>query len=242
MKAGPVKLAPPYPYTERAAYVRFMSAHWTVWSERVRNEFGLIPARRQDDLGGLLEVTFRQLFDFRSIDSFLHMLAQRLDKRSAGYLRRVVRLPPGRPQAQKLIDDFRQRNLDLIQGLGDEHIKDLRETFRKATALGTWHEEIAKDINARLGVGLSRATLIARDQTNKLNSQMQVLHQTAAGVESFVWSTSKDGAVRPSHRALEGQTFSYASPPIVDGEVALPGQPVQCRCTPIPVIPLFAVA
>jgi len=39
-----------------------------------------------------------------------------------------------------------------------------------------------------------------------------------------------DERVRDSHADMEGQVCRFDDPPIVDGEPANPGEPVQCRC------------
>ncbi len=59
-----------------------------------------------------------------------------------------------------------------------------------------------------------------------------------AGITQYTWSTSKDERVRPSHAELEGEQFSYDDPPEVDGEPANPGEPILCRCVPLPVLDL----
>ena len=78
----------------------------------------------------------------------------------------------------------------------------------------------------------SRAELIARDQTLKLNGAITKARQTSAGVNSYTWNTSHDDRVRESHAALDGQIISWDAPP----EAGHPGEDFQCRCVPIPVI------
>jgi SPP1 gp7 family putative phage head morphogenesis protein len=75
----------------------------------------------------------------------------------------------------------------------------------------------------------SRAILIARDQTTKLHAALDKARQTAARVKSYCRSTSQDERVRPSHAELDGKTLSWDDPPVVDDEVANPGEPIQCR-------------
>jgi SPP1 gp7 family putative phage head morphogenesis protein len=111
-------------------------------------------------------------------------------------------------------------------------------------------EEIRNRIQARMNVVRSRAELIARDQTLKLYGQIQEERQTQAGIEEYVWSTSLDERVRgnPSgiypkshgnHWKLEGKTFRWDDPPVVDpttGRKEHPGGDFQCRCAAIPVL------
>jgi len=84
-----------------------------------------------------------------------------------------------------------------------------------------------------------RAATIARDQIGKLNGEMNQLRQTNLGVRRYRWSTSQDERVRDGHRKLNGTIQLWAKPPVVDertGERGHPGQPIQCRCSAIPII------
>jgi len=62
--------------------------------------------------------------------------------------------------------------------------------------------------------------------------------QTAAGVSRYEWSSSADERVRPRHRELDGQTFSWDDPPVTndDGDTNHPGEDYQCRCIAVPVL------
>jgi SPP1 gp7 family putative phage head morphogenesis protein len=224
------KRPPPDPRTERAAYVRFMASHWAVWADRVR----ALPGVRNDAAGDLIDVEFGRVFDRRAIETFMRRIGRAVDRRVDRYLRKVVKLPATTFDPTGAVDGFVARNVDLITNLGADNAAKIRELVQNANATGQRHEELAPLIEHAIDVGKSRALLIARDQTTKLNGELQAAHQQAAGVRRFRWSTSKDDAVRPSHKVLEGSTFEWSSPPIVDGEPAIPGQPIQCRCTAIP--------
>ena len=110
-----------------------------------------------------------------------------------------------------------------------------RQILDDVENIGLRVEDLAELIGERVDVSLSRATLIARDQTLKLNGALNALRQTEAGVESYTWSTSRDERVRESHAELEGETFSWDDAP----EPGHPGEDIQCRCVAIPVIAEF---
>jgi SPP1 gp7 family putative phage head morphogenesis protein len=78
----------------------------------------------------------------------------------------------------------------------------------------------------------NRTKLIARDQVSKLNGQLSQVRQTSIGVEEYIWRTSRDERVRPSHRRNEGKRFKWNEPP----PTGHPGTAVQCRCTAEPVL------
>ena len=77
------------------------------------------------------------------------------------------------------------------------------------------------------------ARRIARDQVNKAVGQFSRMRQTDVGVTRYVWRTSLDERVRPTHADLEGTEQSWDAAP-VDGH---PGEAIQCRCRAEPVIP-----
>lgn len=115
-------------------------------------------------------------------------------------------------------------------GLSDKACGEIGAVVRAGFEAGTRHEAIARDIEQRLGVARSRAVLIARDQTNKLNGQLSADRQIDAGVTHYVWSSARDERVRPTHIALEGQVVAWSDPP-PEGH---PGAPIQCRCVAVP--------
>jgi len=126
----------------------------------------------------------------------------------------------------------RAENVDLVVKAGRAYADSVREIFDDPENDGLRVEELAAKLKERGDVSESRAELIARDQTLKLNGALTEIRQTNAGIASYVWSTSLDERVREEHAALEGQTFAWSSPP----EPGHPGQDYQCRCIAVPVI------
>lgn len=126
----------------------------------------------------------------------------------------------------------RDRNIQLIENAHRAYSQQVRDVIEDPGTFGMRVEEIQARIQERGNVSESRAELIARDQTLKLNSQITATRQMRAGVERYTWSTSQDERVREEHAALEGEVFDWTSPP----EVGHPGQDFQCRCVAIPVV------
>lgn len=223
-----------------------MRGLWEVWRTIVLADLDLRrTGARSDAIEDELREEFGKLFSRDRLGSFLTELGVDSNSSVARYVQRLmtsagVRVRREFAPPKDLIDAFRTRNLSLIKSLGDEHVRQLQTTLATLQNEGAPVDTIRNAIVERLNIGGRRAMLIARDQTNKLNAELQATQQQAAGITKFVWSTSHDEAVRDSHRALDGRTFEYANPPIVDGEPALPGEPIQCRCQALPVIDLFA--
>lgn len=131
-------------------------------------------------------------------------------------------------------DVFTERNVSLIKNLSADAYGQVQSVVTSGIQAGTRSKDLAQQIMERLDVAESRAQLIARDQVLKFNGELAKTRQGAAGITSFTWYSSLDQRVRPSHRALHGQVFAWAALPVVDGQQASPGSPVQCRCIALP--------
>lgn len=150
----------------------------------------------------------------------------------------LVVSPQMLPDLAALSAEWSLTNARLITVMGDEVLTDLAARLRDEWARGSRWEDIQALVQDRLGVGRSRAELIARDQVLKLNSDMTQERHRAVGVTRYKWSSSRDERVRPEHRALEGTIHKWTEPPLVDartGARAHPGVHFQCRCVSLPV-------
>lgn len=146
---------------------------------------------------------------------------------------RVIGIRPGLDLGlESEIAKRRDENIQLVVKAGRSYAEDVRKVFSAPENVGLRVEELKAQLQERGDVSESRAELIARDQTLKVNGAITEIRQRAAGVDRYVWSTSLDERVRPEHAALEGQTFSWDSPPAVGH----PGEDFQCRCVAVPVI------
>jgi SPP1 gp7 family putative phage head morphogenesis protein len=100
---------------------------------------------------------------------------------------------------------------------------------------------IAEQIRASGEVTKSRAILIARTEIARTASVLTEVRAKAAGIEYYVWETSKDSAVRPGHRDMQGKVCRWDDPPVVNENGRMirhhPGRIWNCRCYPRPVLP-----
>jgi SPP1 gp7 family putative phage head morphogenesis protein len=259
-KPGLVRARPPGVPLEEAEYARRLEALLRAWYDQVetiaRGEVRRGDAAREDasKFEEQIRAAYEALVRASGLAEYIARAAGRIVEKQSAYVERVTKIPPAGNIAgrQALIENFRQENLSLITGMGDDQIQEIADIIRPAQAIGQRWEEIAPDLEKRLGVGVNRARLIARDQTNKFNGSMQKITQESAGIQEYTWSTSKDFAVRgrpggvyedskENHWKLEGKTFRWNAPPIIPGtsERAHPGERIQCRCVAIPRIPLF---
>lgn len=127
----------------------------------------------------------------------------------------------------------RDWSVRLVEDALRDYAADVRDIFGDPSLdFGERWETMRDALLERGSVSLSRANLIARDQTLKLNGAITQTTQQAAGVDRYIWTTSRDERVRKAHIALDKQVFSWAAPP----EPGHPGQDYQCRCIAMPIL------
>jgi SPP1 gp7 family putative phage head morphogenesis protein len=129
-------------------------------------------------------------------------------------------------QIAPAIDLAVQGNVALIKGLSDDVAKRVETTIIDLVTRGASTKEISKALTDIGGFTKGRAQLIAITEANKFNGQLNRIRQEQAGVTRYTWSTARDNRVRPSHRAREGQTYRWDTPP-AGGP---PGSEPRCRC------------
>jgi len=137
---------------------------------------------------------------------------------------------------KKQIDICIRRNVELIKTIPKDYFNEIESIVRKGIDEKSTFHSIREELLRINGKNEYRARLIARDQTAKFNLQLNQARQEDLGIEEYMWSTSQDERVRPSHAAKEGKIFKWANPPLDTGH---PGEDVQCRCEAIPVIKGF---
>lgn len=125
------------------------------------------------------------------------------------------------------INSYVKENVSLITKMENDLLSQVEETIQRNVRQGATAPRIAREIEGRTGVAKSRARLIARDQTGKLNGQLTQLRQEDIGIDSYTWRTSEDERVRSTHRAHDDKKYKWNSPPSGTGH---PGQDYQCRC------------
>jgi len=192
---------------------------------------------------GWLELALGETVTTGNIEAVTLANGARTDRWVTRELRRVLgidpRLDPGTALALR---QWNLLNANLIEsgirGAWDgvrlrPLLSDVAHVVEQAHMQGVRVEVLASDLVERFGVSNSRAQLIARDQVLTLNSQLNRSKQQSAGIREYRWSTSRDERVRESHQDLDGQTFSWD----VGSPEGHPGEPVNCRCTAIPIIP-----
>lgn len=135
-----------------------------------------------------------------------------------------------------------QQNIDYIKSIDEETLRRIRDAMATEIIGTSERKELTKVLSATLEkiskVEKNHAVLIGRDQVGKLYGRIEEYQQRQLGIDEYKWVTAGDERVRPSHRALSGQTFSWKKPP-PEGH---PGYPIQCRCIADPIIDIDKIA
>jgi SPP1 gp7 family putative phage head morphogenesis protein len=138
-----------------------------------------------------------------------------------------------------VIDAHVKENVDLIKSIPKEYFQRVQNVVLEGISDGLSSGTIAKQLLTQgkdaknigvLGITQRRAKIIARDQTAKLNGQVNSKRQQNLGITDYKWRTSKDNRVRHAHRELEGVQFSWKDPSNRPPDGLDPGQPILCRC------------
>lgn len=132
-------------------------------------------------------------------------------------------------ELQEYIEVVSMRNAGLIKGLSEDLVKSVRLKVVNSAINGRSASQLRSELKKLLKISDNRAKLIARDQTAKFNSDLNRIRHEQAGIEKYIWRTSKDERVRSRHQKLEGKEYSYGQKTGAE-EGLPPGQPIQCRC------------
>ena len=145
------------------------------------------------------------------------------------------------------IDDFTANeiaknyteNLDFwIKNWTEQEIIKMRNVVGQMSINGKSIKTIEDYITKEFGIAQRKARFLARNESAIASTSYLVAKYQAEGFESFMWHTNIDGRERPLHKQLNGKTFRFDNPPIIDertGERGLPSQTYNCRCSFSPI-------
>ena len=148
-------------------------------------------------------------------------------------------------QEQGLEDVIRlaaKENVALIKSLPVEMLdkmeKIVADAFLSGSGTPEIHRFLLENLTGEEASVKRRAYLIANDQSRKIFQAINVKKFKDLGVKKFVWR-HVPGSMYPRimHQELNGKTFSFDDPPIIDkkGTRGFPAQLPNCRCIMTPV-------
>ena len=141
-------------------------------------------------------------------------------------------------------------NVALINSIKNEYIQDVGKVIRDNVLNGERSTRLITEIKERGQVTESRAKLIARTETSKVNAQITQLRAESLGAKTYVWSASMDERTRTDHKAMDGKLCRWDDVTVysdddgktwkkrssIGGVEINPGEIWNCRCTSMPIV------
>ncbi len=162
--------------------------------------------------------------------------------------KRVIGVDPiaKEPGLGEALDIYSAYNVNKITTLSHDYFNDIQDTVFRGLQSGTSNRSIVKEVQASIDKtgesSVANAKLIATDQIQKLNGDLDRKRQQSNGGNRYYWQTRRNGVVRnknnsngySDHAQLEGAVFEWGNPPITvfkgkrAGERNEPGQDINC--------------
>lgn len=195
---------------------------------------------------------FTQLFSFKSkplaetmvegqADASERTLHSSLKQLSGGLSLKTGIVPKGMEEVAKASIS---ENVSLIKSIPAQYFKNVEGAVYRSITTGRGMADLLPEIRKYDGQTERRAKNLALDQTRKAYNQINKRRMEAVGVKKFEWIHSYGGQKpRHSHMAIDGKIFSFenleseqAALGVPPEDRGLPGHPINCRCTMVPVI------
>ncbi len=130
-------------------------------------------------------------------------------KRIFDLLRREMAGPVG-AQMQMLVSHHAKLIRTIPQGLA----QDVASQIATRQMRGERSETIAKDIRKRFpAITRSRIAMLARTEVASTATSITEARAKNLSLPAYLWDTSQDSRVRPSHRLMEGVICLWSDPP-----------------------------
>ena len=132
---------------------------------------------------------------------------------------------------------LRAEQVALITSLPVHAAQRVQNLAQQAFSGGQRSKTLIDEIMRTGEVTKARATTIARTEVARAASNFTEARAKHIGSEGYIWRTSRDADVRPSHKKMEGKYVAWNSAPTLDGLTGHAGCLPNCRCYPEPIIP-----
>ena len=146
--------------------------------------------------------------------------------------REVLRAP--RDSIIKTLVDLQ---IDLIKSIPIDAAVRVNKLALEAVENGQRASSIIEEIMRSGQVAKSRAMLIARTEISRTAATLSQSRAQSIGSSGYIWRTSRDGDVRPSHKEMQGKFVAWNDPPTLDNLTGHAGCLPNCRCWAEIIIP-----
>jgi SPP1 gp7 family putative phage head morphogenesis protein len=199
-----------------------------------------------------LTAKFQALFNFKAGDlaesmvsgaaavskSSLHTSLKQL---SGGLSLKTGVVPKGMEDVSKALI---AENVSLIKSIPQQYFKDVTGSVMRSITVGRGIADLLPEIKKYQGQTERRAKNLSLDQTRKAYNSINKQRMQSIGVKQFEWVHSGGGQKpRESHLKIAGHIFDFenlesqqAALGVPKEDQGIPGYPINCRCTMLPVI------
>lgn len=146
--------------------------------------------------------------------------------------------------SKKTIKDIAENytnNMQLyITKFAQKRIPDMRKKVMIAVLAGYREDYVMDMLQKEYKVAKDKAKFLAQNETSILMAHLKKNLYKEMGFTHFRWHAIMDAKVREEHAHLNGTTWEFDNPPIIDertGQKGLPGETYNCRCGLTPVNP-----
>jgi SPP1 gp7 family putative phage head morphogenesis protein len=151
------------------------------------------------------------------------------------------------PWLERQLKKCALQNVKSIVSLPANTLDEVAEIIENCLRQGIQYEDVANKIKNTLDITYEHALSIARNQTMMLNSSLTRLRQEELGITEYVFQSSGDERVRPSHAIMDGKTCKWSDPTVYKNKgkwvkrppetcLSHPGTEENCRCIARPVL------
>ncbi len=145
------------------------------------------------------------------------------------------------PRMRAIVEAATQASVGLIVRIPERFLGAVQTQVMTAITTGEGLSELVPYLTKKYKGDVRHAHLTALDQIRKVSESVNATRLQSLGVEEYVWiATGGERYPRKlHHEKLNGRTFRYDDPPVIDertGERGKPGDAINCRCRARPVV------
>lgn len=129
-------------------------------------------------------------------------------------------------------------NVGLIKSIPSQYFDKVEGIVLRNYALGRDLDSMVKELKSLYPAASHRASLIARDQSNKANSVVNRTRSLELGITQAKWLHSHAGRnPRHDHVKANGTIYNIEEGCKISGEYIQPGWMINCRCVARSILP-----
>lgn len=133
-----------------------------------------------------------------------------------------------------------EENVGLIRSIPAEYLHDVQAQVWQSVKSGHDLGTLTDNLYSKYDITFKRASLIARDQSNKAKAVIEKVRRQQMGIKQAIWQHSGGGKEpRPGHlkAGKDKLVYNLDEGAYIDGEYIMPGEKINCRCTSRAIIP-----